>query len=332
MNYISHEEYVDAPVIYGQHARYWASLDVMSKIATIRRVGLFGFLREVCGYADAERIRERLEEQCVALAEERDAAKKRVQELEQQNRELEQKLTETTAELTKAQQRNGRGSKRLLTPPSATDIMHAFNRMCPDHRQWFFRPYEDPHTGVITFAHNHMFYPFSELSVARGKLRLCDQDGDPVCLTQCHPYAALPAKLAQHLIPTCFHAYRMRVLFVTNDARLWLADPLIAQDVLLEIWARYDHEKQTDRGRYHDYDQAITAWKALHDAENAVAYGTCAETRFDLIISVEEFLSGGPYHYSKDQIEHLRNRCYAEYLSLYFNDKDDEECNEVDEG
>lgn len=328
MNYISHEEYVDAPAIYGQHARYWASLDVMSKIATIRRAGLFGFLREVRGYADAERIRERLEEQCVALTEERNAVKKRAQELQQQNQELERKLADTTAELTEARQRNGRGSKRLLTPPSTTGIMHAFNRMCPDYQTWFFRPHEEPYTGVITFTHDYMFYPFFEISVARGKLRLCDQDGDPVCLTQCHPYTALPAKLAEHLIPACFHAYRMRVLFVTNDVRLWLADPLTAQDLLLEIWARYDHEEQTDRG----YDQAIIAWKVLHDAKNTVVYGTCAETRFDLMISVEEFLSGGPYHYSKDQIEHLRNKCYAEYLSLYFKDKDGEGCDEISEG
>lgn len=308
MNYISREEYVDAPAIYGQHAKYWASLDALSKIATIRRVGLFGFLREVRGYADAERIRERLEEQCLALTEECDAAKKRAQALQQQNQELEEKLAKITEKVTES-------SSRLLNPPSADSIMAAFNRMCPDHAQWFFSPYEDPHTGVIKFSHNCMFYPFYEISVPRGKLRLCDYYGYPVCLTQCYSYAALPAKYAQHLVPNEFHVCKMRALFVTNDVRsgqLWLADPLSAQDILLEIHA--DRDKPNSH-------EIIDQWKrtAGDGCHCRVMYGPGGTLLFDVIVSIEELLGMGQNHFSKEQIKRIRDQCYVEYLDLYFN-------------
>lgn len=322
--YIGREEYVDAPAIYGQHARYWASLDPLSKIATIRRVGLFGFLREVHGYADAERIRERLEEECATLIEECSAAKKHVHDLQQKNQELEEKLTKTFEALKVAEKNNGRWNHRLLTPPSATSIMNAFNRMCPERVQWFFNPHEDTHTGVVTFSHNFMFYPFSEINVPRGRLRLCDQYGDPVCLTQCHSYAALPAKLAQHLIPADFHTCRMRVLFVTNEKGLWLADPLFAQDILLEIWAHFDWGNPS-KERIRRHREAIELWeKSYHDTK-FMACGTDAETRFYMIASFEELLGRGQNNFSKEQIERIRNKCYTEYLSIYFKDQYDEE-------
>lgn len=308
--YISRKEYLDSPEIYGQHTRYWASLDPLSKIATIRRVGLFGFLREVFGYADAERIRERLEERCAALTEECSAAQESVKELTEKNQALEEELAKITEKVTES-------SSRLLNPPSAASIMNAFNRMCPEHTEWFFHPHEDLHTGVIKFSHNCMFYPFNEISVPRGKLRLCDRYGYPVCLTQCYAYAALPAKYAQHLIPDDFHVCKMRVLFVTNDTwnrQLWLADPLSAQDVLLEICA------DRDKSNWNHEKEAIDRWKrtAGDGCHCRVVYGPGGTLLFDMIVSIEEFLGMGQNRFSREQIKRIRDQCYTEYLDLYF--------------
>lgn len=61
LGYNECEEYIDTPRIYGQHAPFWSSLSFFEKVDTIRHVGLFSFLREIFGFADADRIRRRLE-------------------------------------------------------------------------------------------------------------------------------------------------------------------------------------------------------------------------------------------------------------------------------
>lgn len=317
-DYIGHEEYLDSPMIYGQHAPFWSSLSFLEKVDTIRHVGFFSFLREVIGFADAERTRKRLE----LKYSEHEETQERIAALEQENQELARRLEEATEKLKEAE-RVGRGkSHKLLAPPSAYDIMDAFNRNSPNKMQpWFFSPYEDPLTGTVTLNHNFMFYPFASIVVPRGKLRLCNQYGMVANLAQCMDYDALPAKYAQHLVPEGLHAYRMRILFVTQDRDFWLADPLSAQDVVLEIWANYD-------GEWHhssSHDASIKAWKERYRENNAMVCGTSGKPLFNLVVSIEELLCKGQNNFSKDQIKRIRDKCYAEYLDIYFNDQHGEE-------
>lgn len=313
-DYIDHEEYLDSPMIYGQHAPFWSSLSFLEKVDTIRHVGLFSFLRELIGSADAERIRKRLELKYSTLCSDYEAVQERIATLEQENQELKQKLKEI-------EQVSCGKSHRLLTPPSAWDIMNAFNRNSVDKMNpWFFNPYEDPLTGTVTLNHNFIFYPFASIVVPRGKLRLCNQYGDVANLAQCMNYESLPSKYAQHLVPQGFRAHRMRVLFVTQDRDLWLADPRSAQDVVLEIWASYDERQSCSQ-----YDASVKAWKERYYENNAVVCGTHGRPLFNLIVSIEELLGKGQNNFSKEQIKRVRDKCYAEYLSIYFNDQYEEE-------
>lgn len=300
---------------------FWSSLSFFEKINTIRHVGLFSFLREVIGLADAGRIRSRLESEYSALLQNYEAARDQIIALKQEKQVLEHNLQETTEKL-EAAERASRGRNRaLLVPPSAQSIMNAFNRNSASERErWFFDYYEDPYTGAVRLKHQFRFYPFAELNVPRGNLRLCDQYGTVANLAQCMDYAALPSRYAQHLVPNDFHAYRMRVLFVTDhDFHLWLANPRSAQDIVLEIRTHY---KGKD---YAAYNTSIRFWKEQYHEHNATACGTCSETLFYLILSIDELLCGGHNNFSQEEIKRIRNKCYAEYLDIYFNDKYDEE-------
>lgn len=313
-DYIKPEEYLDSPVIYGRHTPFWSSLSFLEKVDTIRHVGLFSFLREIIGLADAERIRKRLELQQNALRADNEAIRERVVALEQEKQELEQKLEEAKKHL------KGSSSHRLLTPPSAMAIMDAFNRNSVSKMQpWFFHPYEDPYTGAVTLYHNFVFYPFDLIVIPRGKLRLCNQDGEVVNLAQCMDYAALPPQYAQHLVPQGFHAHRMRVLFVTQERKLWLADPRSAQDVVLEIWATHDEGRN-----YASQDVNIEAWKKRYYDNDAIVCGTPSKPLFSLIVSIEQLLCGGQNNFSKGQIKRIMDKCYAEYLDIYFGEQYDE--------
>lgn len=321
LGYNECEEYIDTPRIYGQHAPFWSSLSFFEKVDTIRHVGLFSFLREIFGFADADRIRRRLESEYSATLRDCEAAQDQISALIQKNEELERELAETTEKLKEAECASRGRNHRLLTPPSAQDIMNAFNRSSESEtKPWFFRYYEDPHTGVVTLNHDFRFYPFPAIIVPRGKLRLCDQYGSVVNLAQCESYAALPPKYVQHLIPEGFHAYRLRVLFVTRERGFWLADPRSAQDIALEIRASFDE------GADHAlYDNRIKYWKERHSEHQAMTCGTRRETFFNLIISIEELLCGGCNNFSQEQIKRIMDKCYAEYLDIYFKDKYNEE-------
>lgn len=315
-DYIGHEEYLDSPMVYGQHKSFWNSLSFLKKVDTIRRVGLLSFLREVLGLADSERTHKRLEQKYSALCYDCETMQEQIATLSQEKQELEQKLEKAE----KAREASRNMGYMLFAPPSAQDIMNAFNRSSVDEmKPWFFNPYEDPNTGTVTLHHNFAFYPFASILVPRGKLCLRNQYGKVVNLAQCADYSALPAKYAQHLIPQEFHAYRMRVLFVTRDRDFWLAEPRSAQDVVLEIHAKFTEERD-----YTARHATIKSWTEQYHRNHAVASGYQFATLFNLIVSIEELLGGGQNNFSMEQIKRIRDKCYAEYLDIYFNPCDGE--------
>lgn len=323
--HIDHDEYIDAPMIYGQHAPYWSSLSFFDKLCTIRRVGLFSFLREVLGYGDAERIRTRLEISQAALMQECETLRARIKELggdSEQAKTVEQKTTQDSGQSSKSEYTGI--NPKILMPPQADEIMAAFNRNCPERaKPWFFNPYEKPGSGDIVLSHNFGFYPFAELIVPRGKLRLRKQDGYVANLAQCMDFAALPSRYARHLVPPCFHPHRMRVLFVTRHKfDLYLDEPRSAQDLVLEIRTHYERDATvSDEGHLDTYDAAIKSWKEQY---HGIVYGTRHETLFDLVVSVEDLFNDGENNFSREQTERIRKRCYAEYLDIYFGDRYDD--------
>lgn len=322
-HFIDHQAYNDIPVLYGKHAPYWQSLSFSEKVDTIRRVGLFGFLRETCGMADSARIHTRLEVEYSALLQRHEADRERISTLEQAKQELEQQLAEVTAKLETAERAAQGKNRKLLTPPSAKKIMNAFNRMCPEGETWFYNPYEEAYNGNVCLTHRFKFYPFDEIRVPRGKLRLCDQYGDPVCLTQNYDYSALPPHYADHLVPYGHQPYRLRVLFITrHNSNFWLDDPRTAQDVVLEIRTHYKRDDPKSHRGDRSYESDIKTWKErYYNYYATAAYGMNNESILDMIISIEKFLSGGNNNFSKTQIDRIRDKCYTEYLDFYFGDK-----------
>ncbi len=136
---------------------------------------------------------------------------------------------------------------------------------------------------------------------------------------QNYDYKALPPEYAEHLVPSGHHPRRMRVLFVTHSHDTWLSEPLSAQDVVLEIYTLYQCEGNPGAHRGDAaYDAGIAYWKDKYKYA-LTQYGSHAnETILTLMISMEEFLCVGRNKFSKEQIQRIREQCYAEYLDYYF--------------
>lgn len=277
-------------------------------LAEVRRIGFWGFMREVVGLAELEKERQLVENTYYDLVQDYNALADDYQKLQEANQQLQEQLKQEIAkraEVEVAKQELRYERLRLLQPPKALDVFYACNT-----ENWF--SHFTIEKGIIRMFHNREFYPCDVMLIPMGELRLCNQHGYPVNLVQNYAYKTLPAKrYGQPFVPDKLNAFKMRVLFGTEmEDGFWLQNPLDAQDVIMEVWAN------TDGGLLSEEEQ--DEWNAGNAQIMQVAGQRYIAT---LIVSFAELMnrsrSGG---ISKRNADGVREQCYAEYLELYFQD------------
>lgn len=276
-------------------------------LAQIRRVGFFGFMREVVGLVELEKERETTENAYYDLVQDYNALFEAQQALQTENQQLREQLAQEFAKRSEIEEvkLNFRDERlRLLQPPKPLDIF----RIC-NVESWFLRFTVE--RGIIKMLHNRKMYPCDTILISMGELRLCDQYGHPVNLAQNYAYDALPARqYAQPLIPNQLKAYKLRVLFGTEtEEGFWLQNPLHAQDLMVEVRAHADEAFTPEE---------LFTWAEKED----VQAGWCGQDCIiDRIVPFAKFLNQSrPGGYAERNADKVREQCYTEYLELYFRD------------
>ncbi len=283
-------------------------MELIMCFRAIRHLGLRNFLREVSNLPNLPQERQLVEAEYCELSKKYDTVKLELENSRQANLATEAKLKEAKEELAKWEQEFHHRIANSFYPPNAQRILD----QCNTSFIQMLRYSTDRYTGVITLYHDRNFYPCDKFMIAPNALRVRDSRGIEANLLQNYSYECLATReLSNALLPSGFRSYQTRILFgIMTEDGFWLRDPRSAQDVILEIRARCEDGPSTVSVK----EQA--SWKQeYHGTINSSNSGTI----FNLILPLEKYFnSGDRANYSSYEIDKIRERCYAEYLRLYF--------------